>query len=168
MHDQPKFIPFRSSSFFSDQLSARPLVAGTVARDHLDADELLVTGKIDGTDAAVFPFQIDDARMARGQERYNIYCSPCHGRTGAGDGIVVRRGYRQPPPYDDERLRAAPVGHFFDVITNGLGAMPDYAAQIVPEDRWMIAAYVRALQLSAGAPLANAPADARAILEASK
>ena len=130
MHDQPKYIPLRQATFFSDSRSARPLVAGTVARGQLREDALLYTGKMNGADATVFPFPIDDAVMARGEERFNIYCSPCHGRTGLGDGMVVRRGYRRPPSYHDDRLRNAPIGHFFDVITNGFGAMPDYASQI--------------------------------------
>jgi mono/diheme cytochrome c family protein len=164
MHDQPKYIPLRQSTFFADQRSARPLVAGTVARGHLREDALLYTGKIDGQDADVFPFAIDDRVMARGQERFNIYCSPCHGRTGQGDGMVVRRGYRRPPSYHIDRLRAAPVGHFFDVMTNGFGAMPDYAAQVAPEDRWAIAAYIRALQLSEHAALADVPEGDRSKL----
>ena len=165
MHDQPKYIPLRQSTFFADGLSARPVVPGTVARDQLNDDALLYTGKERGADAAVFPFAVDRNVMARGQERFDIYCSPCHGRTGDGDGMVVRRGYRRPPPYDDARLRAAPVGHFFDVITNGFGAMPDYAAQITASDRWAIIAYVRALQLSAHATLADVPAAERGRLE---
>src|SRR5438132_9550115 len=130
MHDQPKYIPLRESTFFTDQRSARPLVAGTVPRGWLREDALLYTGKVNGADATVFPFLIDDAAMARGRERFDIFCSPCHGRTGEGDGMVVRRGYRRPPTYHQDRLRDAPVGHFFDVMTNGFGAMPDYAAQI--------------------------------------
>src|SRR5207253_2502607 len=157
MHDQPKYIPFRQSSFFPDQRSARPIVAGTVPRGQLRDDPLLYTGKIDGADATVFPFPIDDTVMARGHERFDIFCSPCHGRTGQGDGMVVRRGYRHPPTYHQDRLRDAPVGHFFDVITNGFGAMPDYAAQIRPDDRWAIIAYVRALQLSEHATINDAP-----------
>jgi mono/diheme cytochrome c family protein len=161
MHDQPKYIPLRQSTFFADQRSARPLVAGTVARGQLREDPLLFTGKIDGADATVFPFPIDEKRMARGRERFNIYCSPCHGRTGQGDGMVVRRGYRRPPTYHQDRLRDAPVGHFFDVMTNGFGAMPDYAAQIAPADRWAIAAYIRALQLSEHATVQDVPAGER-------
>jgi mono/diheme cytochrome c family protein len=164
MHDQPKYIPLRQSTFFADQRSARPLVAGTVARGHLREDMLLYTGKINGQDADVFPFPIDDRTMARGQERFNIYCSPCHGRTGQGDGMVVRRGYRRPPSYHIDRLRTAPVGHFFDVMTNGFGAMPDYAAQVSAEDRWAIAAYIRALQLSEHATVADVPAADRSKL----
>jgi mono/diheme cytochrome c family protein len=165
MHDQPKYIPLRQSDFFNDQRSERPLVEGTVARGHLDADPLLYTGKVNGSDAEEFPFAVTPAVMARGQERFNIYCSPCHGRTGLGDGMVVRRGYRRPPAYTDDRLMKAPVGHFFDVITNGFGAMPDYAAQIRPEDRWAIIAYIRALQLSEHGALTDVPAAQRGTLD---
>jgi mono/diheme cytochrome c family protein len=161
MHDQPKYIPLRESTFFGDSRSARPIVEGTVARGQLREDALLYTGKVNGADAAVFPFAVDERVMARGQERFNIYCSPCHGRTGQGDGMVVRRGYRRPPSLHIDRLRDAAPGHFFDVMTNGFGAMPDYAAQVAVEDRWAIAAYVRALQLSAHATLADVPADRR-------
>jgi mono/diheme cytochrome c family protein len=161
MHDQPKYIPLRESTFFGDARSARALVAGTVARGQLHEDALLYTGKVNGADTTLFPFRIDDRVMSRGRERFDIYCSPCHGRTGSGDGMVVRRGYRRPPSLHDDRLRSTPVGHFFDVITNGFGAMPDYAAQINVEDRWAIVAYVRALQLSEHATLADVPADQR-------
>jgi mono/diheme cytochrome c family protein len=162
MHDQPKYIPLRESSFFSDARSARPFVAGTVARGQLNDDVLLYTGKDDaGADATMFPMTIDAKVLERGQERFNIYCSPCHGRTGFGDGMVARRGYRAPPSYHQDRLRQAPVGHFFDVITNGFGAMPDYAAQVRPEDRWAIIAYIRALQLSENATISDVPADAQ-------
>jgi mono/diheme cytochrome c family protein len=165
MHNQPKYRPLRESVFFGDQQSSRPFVPDTVARGHLRDDQLLYTGKIDGNDALMFPFQIDESVMARGQERFNIYCSPCHGRTGLGDGMVVRRGYRRPPSFADDRLRQAPVGHFFDVITNGFGAMPDYAAQVRPADRWAIAAYVRALQTAAHATIDEVPAQQRTQLE---
>ncbi len=165
MHDQPKYIPLRESTFFGDERSARPIVAGTVARGQLHDDTLLYTGKVGDKDADQFPFPIDATTMARGQERFNIYCSPCHGRTGQGDGMVVRRGYRRPPTFHQDRLRNAPVGHFFDVITNGFGAMPDYAAQVKVEDRWAIVAYVRALQASEHAAAADVPADHRADLE---
>jgi mono/diheme cytochrome c family protein len=161
MHDQPKYIPLRESTFFSDSRSARPLVPGTVARGHLHEDSLLYSGKADGADATVFPFPVDAKVMARGQERFDIHCSPCHGRTGLGDGMIVRRGYRRPPTFHQDRLRDAPVGHFYDVITNGFGAMPDYAAQIKVEDRWAIVAYLRALQLSEHATLEQVPAAER-------
>jgi mono/diheme cytochrome c family protein len=165
MHDQPKFIPLRESTFFTDQRSARPVVAGTVARGQLHDDPLLFTGKMNGADTEIFPFAIDERVLRRGRERFDIYCSPCHARTGEGDGMIVRRGYRRPPSLHDERLRTVAVGHFFDVITNGFGAMPDYSAQVTPADRWAIAAYVRALQLSAHATLADVPPADRAKLD---
>jgi mono/diheme cytochrome c family protein len=161
MHDQPKYVPLRESTFFTDARSARPLLPGTVARGHLHDDELLYDGKVNGKDATMFPFPVDAAVMQRGRERFDIYCSPCHGRTGQGDGMVVRRGYRRPPSLHDDRLRDAAVGHFFDVMTNGFGAMPDYAAQIKAEDRWAIVAYVRALQLSGHARVADVPVSER-------
>jgi mono/diheme cytochrome c family protein len=165
MHDQPKYIPLRESAFFADGRSARPPVPGTVARDQLHEDTLLYTGQDNGADATAFPFPVDDKVMVRGRDRYDIYCSPCHGRTGAGDGMVVRRGYRPPPSLHVDRLRLAPAGHFFDVITNGFGAMPDYAAQIRAEDRWAIVAYIRALQLSEHAAAADVPSDQRGALQ---
>jgi mono/diheme cytochrome c family protein len=165
MHDQPKYVPLRESAFFDDARSARPVIEGTVARGQLRDDPLVATGKVNGADATVFPAPVDAKTMLRGQERFNIYCSPCHGRTGAGNGMIVQRGYRRPPSLHDERLRAAPVGHFFDVITNGFGAMPDYAMQIRPEDRWAIIAYIRALQLSGHATLADVPAADRGALD---
>jgi hypothetical protein len=161
MHDQPKYIPLRQSAFFNDARSARPVIEGTVARGQLRDDDLLYEGKLNGADSTMFPFRVDAPVMVRGQERFNIYCSPCHGRTGQGDGMVVLRGYRRPPSFHQDRLRDAPVGHFFDVITNGFGAMPDYAAQIRPEDRWAIVAYVRALQLSGHATIADVPSSER-------
>jgi mono/diheme cytochrome c family protein len=165
MHDQPKYIPLRQSAFFNDARSARPVVEGTVARGQLHEDELLYTGKVKGEDATMFPMRVDAAVMARGQQRFNIYCAPCHGRTGQGDGMVVRRGYRRPPSMHQDRLRSAPAGHFFDVMTNGFGAMPDYAAQIKAEDRWAIVAYIRALQLSEHAALTDVPAADRSRIQ---
>jgi len=165
MHDQPKYRGLRGSEFFADGQSARPLVANTIARGQLKEDTLLHTGKDGANDTEVFPFPITEQVMARGQERFNIYCSPCHGRTGTGDGMVVRRGYRRPPAFGDERVRTAAVGHFFDVMTNGFGAMPDYATEIPVDDRWAIAAYVKALQLSAYAPLEDVPAADRGKLD---
>lgn len=167
MHDQPKFKPYAKSDFYADQRSARPLVDGTVARGQLRDDTLLYTGKVDGKPAATFPFEVTKAVMDRGHERFDIYCSPCHSRTGAGDGMIVRRGYRRPPTFHQDRLRQVPAGYLFDVITNGFGAMPDYAAQIPVNDRWAIVAYVRALQRSQMATLADVPAADRVRLEAS-
>ena len=166
MQDQPKFVPLRPSSFFADGRSERPLVEGTVARGHLDADTAFYTGKVDGKLVDTFPFPITRAVLDRGQERYNIYCSPCHDLLGTGKGMIYRRGLSHPPPqsYHIDRLRKAPAGHFFDVITNGLGAMPDYAAQIEPRDRWAIVAYVRVLQLSQNATLDDVPPAERSDL----
>jgi mono/diheme cytochrome c family protein len=164
MHDQPKYTPLRSTPFFGDVRSARPLVAGTVARGQLHEDPFLETGKIGNADATVFPFPVDEAVMARGRERFEIFCTPCHGRIGTGDGMIVRRGYRRPPTYHDDRLRNAPIGHFVDVMANGFGAMPDYSDQIGARDRWAIAAYIRALQLSQHARLADVPERERGAL----
>lgn len=165
MQDQPKYIPLRPSDFFSDGRSERPLVEGTVARGHLEDDTLLYTGKgPDGKFSNDFPFSVTKAVLERGQQRFDIYCSPCHDRLGDGDGRIVRRGFRHPPSYHIDRLREAPNGYVFDVITNGFGAMPDYAAQIQPNDRWAIVAYIRALQLSQNASINDVPADARAQL----
>jgi mono/diheme cytochrome c family protein len=157
MHDAPRYDPLEASTVFADGASARPIVEGTVARGHLDEDPLLYTGKVNGQIADLFPFPITRADLDRGQERFNIYCSPCHGRTGEGNGMVVQRGFRQPPSYHIDRLRQAPAGHFFDVITNGFGVMPDYRAQVAVEDRWRIAAYVRALQLTEEGTTADVP-----------
>jgi mono/diheme cytochrome c family protein len=148
MHNQPKYRPLRPSPLFADQSSSRPLVEGTVARGTLNDDEALFTGKVAGTPVAEMPFQITEADLNRGQERFNIYCSPCHDQTGNGRGMVVQRGYRQPPSFHVERLKQAPNGYFFDVMTNGFGAMPDYKAQVAPRDRWRIVAYIRALQMT--------------------
>ena len=165
MHDQPKYVPLRESAFFSDARSARPVVAGTIARGQLREDALLYTGKDGSADATVFPFSVDAQVMTRGRERFDIYCSPCHGRSGLGDGMVVRRGYRRPPSLQDERLRNAAPGHFFDVMTNGFGAMPDYAAQINARDRWAIVAYIRALQLAGHATIDDVPTAERGRLQ---
>ena len=164
MHDQPKYTPLRSTPFFGDVRSARPLIAGTVAQGQLHEDPFLETGKIGNADATVFPFPVDAAVMARGRERFEIFCTPCHGRTGTGDGMIVQRGYRRPPTYHDDRLRNAPIGHFVDVMANGFGAMPDYSDQIGARDRWAIAAYIRALQLSQHARLADVPERERGAL----
>jgi mono/diheme cytochrome c family protein len=165
MQDQPKYIPLRPSEFFADGRSERPLIPGTVARGHLDDDAAYYTGKgADGKFLDAFPFAVDKTVIERGQNRYNIYCTPCHDRLGNGDGMIVRRGYRHPPSYHIDRLRQAPNGYIFDVITNGFGAMPDYAAQIPVRDRWAIVAYVRALQLSENASVNDVPADGRAQL----
>ena len=157
MHNQPKYRGLRPSAFFADGSSARPLVDGTVARGTLKEDEAFFTGRVDKVDVKELPFPVDGKVLDRGQERFNIYCSPCHDATGSGDGMVVRRGYRRPPSFHIDRLRQADPGHFFDVMTNGFGAMPDYKVQIAPRDRWAIVAYIRALQLSQHAPASDIP-----------
>ncbi|HTX33902.1 MAG TPA: cytochrome c [Bryobacteraceae bacterium] len=165
MQDQPKYIPLRPTDFFGDGRSERPLVEGTVARGHLDDDTAYFTGKgPDGKPLDTFPFAVTKDVILRGQDRFNVYCSPCHDRLGNGDGMVVRRGYRKPPSYHIDRLRQVPNGYIFDVITNGFGAMPDYSAQIPPADRWAIVAYVRALQLSQNASINDIPAADRSQL----
>ena len=162
MHDQPKYIPLRPSDFFSDGRSERPFIEGTVARGHLNDDSVYFEGKgPDGKAVEQFPFPVTKDVLLRGQSRFNIYCTPCHDRLGEGNGMVVRRGYRHPPSYHIDRLRQASDGYIFDVITNGFGAMPDYAAQIPVRDRWTIVAYVRALQLSHNATINDVPADVR-------
>jgi hypothetical protein len=167
MQDQPKFKPYAKSDFYADQRSARPLVDGTIARGHLNEDVFLVTGKIGGKPVDAFPFEVTRAVMDRGRERYDVFCAPCHSRTGMGDGMIVRRGYRKPPTFHQDRLRQAAPGYVFDVITNGFGAMPDYAAQIPVNDRWAIVAYLRALQRSQQSPVTGVPAAERARLDAS-
>lgn len=161
MADQPRYEPLQKSDFFGDGRSARPAVEGAVARGRLQADEHLHTGRVGGNPAEEFPFPLTREILARGRERFDIFCSPCHDRTGYGRGMIVRRGYRAPPSYHIDRLRQAPAGHFFIVMTYGFGAMPDYARQVAPEDRWAIAAYIRALQLSQHAPIAQLPPEER-------
>ena len=166
MHDQPKYKPLAASKFFKDGLSARPIVEGTVARGHLDDDVEMFTGKTAaGKLVDQVPVPMTTALVARGRERFDIYCSPCHDKTGSGNGMVVRRGFKQPPSYHIDRLRQAPAGHFYDVMTNGFGAMPDYRAQIESADRWAIVAYIRALQRSQHATIADVPPDEAAKLK---
>jgi mono/diheme cytochrome c family protein len=183
MQDQPKSIAYRESKFFKDGSASRPLVAGTVARGYLRSDREYYFGKKAGAgtgtptatstttnpanpaamfpdDVETFPIAIDSEGLERGQERYQIFCSSCHGLTGYGDGMVARRGFNKPAPasFHQEKMRQAPVGHFFDVITNGWGAMPSHASQVPVEDRWKIIAYIRALQLSQMPPESKPPA----------
>ena len=166
MHDAPRYEPLEASGFFTDASSARTPVTNTVSRNPLaDSDELLYTGKVNGVLANEFPMPITAAVLARGQERFNIFCAPCHGRTGQGDGMVVQRGMRKPPSFMEDRLRNAAAGYFFDVMTHGFGAMQDYAAQIPVEDRWAIVAYERALQFSQHATVDDVPDDKRGDLD---
>ncbi len=161
MHIQPKYLPYDPTTFFDDGRSERQPVPGTVARGHLRLDELLYTGKENGAESNRFPFPITHEDLERGRQRYNIYCTPCHDYTGSGRGVIVLRGFPPPPSYHIDRLREAPVGHFFDVMTNGFGSMYSYASRIDPEDRWRIAAYIRVLQLSQHATLQDVPVDER-------
>jgi len=164
MADQPRYEPLQKSDLFDDQRASRPLVEGTVPREQLNADDEFYTGKVNNEPAKTFPFTVDRELLLRGQERFTIFCSPCHSRLGDGQGMIVRRGFRPPPSFHIERLREAPPGHFFDVISHGFGAMPDYAEQIPPRDRWAIVAYIRALQLSQNAALTDVPESERAAL----
>ena len=148
MQNQPYYRPLRENDFYADKRSARPIITGTVARGQLESDTYFYTGKIGSNDGDYMPFPVTAEVMARGQQRFNIYCSPCHSELGDGNGMIVQRGFKHPPSYNNERLRRAPIGYFFDVMTNGFGAMSDYAEQVPPKDRWAIAAYIRALQLS--------------------
>ncbi len=157
MHDQPRAEPFEESDFFGDRRSVRPAVEGTIARGHLRLDEHFYTGKIDGALATTFPTAVTIEMLKRGQERYDIYCAPCHSKTGDGLGMIVQRGMKQPESFHSQRLLDVEVGHYFDVVTNGFGNMYSYEERIDPADRWAIAAYVRALQMSQGANLAELP-----------
>jgi len=166
---QPSEKPLEHSDFFRDnEMASRALPAHTVARGQLDEDEAFYTGKIGTNLITQFPTSITREVLLRGQERFNIYCAPCHGRTGEGNGMIPQRGYPAPPSYHIERLRTAPIGHFFDVITRGYGVMYSYANRVEPEDRWAITAYIRALQLSHNAKPYDVPAQDRAQLEAAK
>lgn len=165
MHDAPRYEAFEASSSFPDGRASRNLPAGTVARGWLREDDALYTGKVSGVFVSEFPFPIGAPELARGQARFNIYCTPCHGKLGDGQGMVVQRGLRQAASYHSDRLRAEKPGYFFDVVTNGFGAMQGYAEQIPVRDRWLIIAYVRALQLSQHASVDDVPADRRAGLD---
>jgi Cytochrome C oxidase, cbb3-type, subunit III len=161
MHDQPKYTPLRQSDFFADGRASRPVPGGTVARGQLRDQEELYSGKLGGKAIDRIPFPVTRQVLLRGQERFNIFCAPCHDRLGNGLGMAVRRGFRRPPSYHTDRVRQLPVGEIFDVITNGFGAMPDYSAQVPPEDRWAIVAYIRVLQYSQNANIADVPPEAR-------
>jgi cytochrome c553 len=161
MHVQPKYLPYEPTDFFGDGRSERQPVPGTVARGQLRLDELMFTGRENGVVVDKFPFPITKADLDRGRERYNVYCTPCHDYSGTGRGMIVQRGFPQPPSYHIQRLRDAPAGHFYEVITNGFGAMYSYAARVEPADRWRIAAYIRVLQLSRNATIQDVPESAR-------
>jgi mono/diheme cytochrome c family protein len=166
MYNQPRYKTYAEDSFFRDGASARPLPLHTVARGHADLDTEYFAGKTDaGKLVETFPQPVTRALLNRGRERYDIYCAVCHGRTGDGRGMIVQRGFPAPPSYHTERLRTAPVGHFYDVMTNGYGVMYSYAARVDPPDRWAIAAYIRTLQLANNATLNDVPEAERANLE---
>jgi cytochrome c553 len=164
MHIQPKYLPYEPTDFFADGRSERQPVPGTVARGQLRLDELMFTGRENGVVVDKFPFPITKADLDRGRERYNVYCTPCHDYSGTGRGMIVQRGFPQPPSYHIQRLRDAPAGHFYEVMTNGFGAMYSYAARVEPADRWRIAAYIRVLQLARNAKIDDVPEADRARL----
>ena len=166
MHDQPRFEPLEATPFFADGRSSRPRVPGTIARGEREYDAHFLEGRVNGELATQFPAPVTSAMLARGRERYDAFCAACHDRAGTGRGMVVERGLKQPPSFHVERLRQASPGYFFDVITRGFGAMYDLADRIPPGDRWAIVAYVRALQRSQNATLADVPEAARARLQA--
>jgi mono/diheme cytochrome c family protein len=167
MHDAPRYEALEASDFFADGRAMRPIPEGTVARGNLRADDVFYTGKANCEFVHELPGQVkvDKALLDRGQERFNIYCAPCHSPIGDGNGTVVQRGFKRPASYHDARLRNMGSGYFYDVISNGFGQMPDYSAQVAPQDRWAIAAYIRALQLSQGATIEDVPADQRGVLD---
>ena len=165
MARQPRYGPLAASDFFPDGRSARPLVEGTVARGLLRTDTPFFTGRSGKTLVAEIPVPVDRKLLERGQNRYNIYCVPCHDPTGSGNGMIPQRGLRHPPSYHIDRLRNAPAGHFFDVITRGLGLMPDYADRLTPQDRWAVVAYVRVLQMSQNAKIEDVPPAERSKLD---
>ena len=166
MFNQPKVKPLARSDFFDDGMAARPPVDGTVARGELRADRIFHTGiGPDGKFVAALPVPLTRALLVRGRERFDIFCSPCHGRVGDGRGMIVERGFKEPASFHIDRLRAQPIGYLFDVMTSGFGQMSSYAAQVTPADRWAIAAYIRALQMSQHAPLQEMPARDREAIE---
>lgn len=156
MHDQPRYKPLRQGPYFNDLRWPRHLVEGTVP---YSAEP--ISAVTDLSKATTLPFPLTQQVLDHGQERFNIYCTPCHGLAGTGNGMVAQRGFRAPPSYHIDRLREAPIGHFYDVMTNGFGAMPSYADKVSPPDRWAVAAYIRALQLSQHATVAEVPAEDR-------
>jgi mono/diheme cytochrome c family protein len=161
MHDQPKLEAYEASAFFADGRAMRPRVPGTVARGEREHDAHFLEGRTGGELAATFPLEVTRATLLRGRERYDVYCAPCHDRAGTGEGIVVKRGLKRPPSLHIERLRSAPPGYVFDVISRGFGSMSDLAERVPPADRWAITAYVRALQRSRNATLDDLTATER-------
>jgi len=161
MHDQPRFEAYEKSTFFADQRAVRAQIPGTVAQGSVGGDPVFLTGKVGAEFVETLPIEVTRERLVRGRERFEIFCAPCHDRLGYGDGMIVKRGFPRPNSYHIERLRTAPAGHFFDVITNGIGPMGDYADRISPEDRWNIVAYIRVLQISQQSRLSDLPSGVR-------
>jgi hypothetical protein len=168
MYDQPKFKPLSVNPLFADSMASRPLVDGTVARGDAERDELLYTGKIRGKLVDLFPFPVTREVVMRGQDRFNVFCSPCHSRLGDGRGMIVQRGFPPPVPYDADSILTKPAGFFFDVISNGRGKMYDYSASVPVKDRWAIAAYIRVLQKSRRVRISELPPQERRKLESSR
>lgn len=165
MHDAAKYEPLEKSAFFKDHRASRPLLEGTIARGKLKEDTLLFTGRDASGLSETFPFPVTEGVLARGQERFNIYCSPCHSKVGDGNGMIAQRGFKRPPTFHDDRVRSMAAGYFVNVMTNGFATMPSYALQVAPEDRWAIAAYIKALQLSQHVAAAELSAEDRVKVE---
>jgi cytochrome c5 len=168
MHDQDKYEAYERNEFYDDRRASRPPLPGTIARGHLEDDDALHRGEADGKLVAVNPLPVNRALLDRGRERYDIFCSPCHDRIGSGQGMIVQRGFKAPRSFHDERMHQVGDGYIFQAITNGFGVMPNYAAQIPAHDRWAIVGYIRALQLSQAASVADLTALDREGLRASE
>lgn len=164
MAEQPRYDTFEPSDFFADGMSERPAISGTIAYGEAMTDTLLYRGLLNGAPATTYPFPVTREVMVRGQEQFNVFCSPCHGVLGDGNGLVAQRGFCCPANFHTDRLRSAPEGHFFEVITEGMGRMPNYAYQVAPRDRWAIIAYIRVLQRSQNATINDVPPDRRNLL----
>jgi hypothetical protein len=165
MRNQARYELYKESSLFSDGMASRPRIPGTLARGEYHPDSHFYEGKVHGQLATTLPLPLTRELLLRGRQRFNISCAACHGATGEGQGIIVQRGFPAPPSLHEQRLREAPIGHFFDVITHGFGRMPRYGPQIRTEDRWAIAAYLRALQLSQSARPTDLPPRVRELLQ---
>ena len=169
MHDQAKYEPLEESSFFDNGMSSRPLVEGTIAREMPTQKTAFHTGRTPNDEFVTeLPMELERALLDRGRSRFDAFCSPCHGQTGDGLGMIVRRGFKQPTSFHDQRLRESPVGYYFDVMSNGFGQMSSYASQIPAQDRWAIAAYISALQLSQNIPVDSLSAEEQQQLDDSR
>lgn len=166
MWDQPKYEPLEKSTLFSDNRASRDLIDGTVSQGNLKLDSHLHEGRLNDAEATTFPFPITEEILERGHERYDIYCSVCHGKSGYANGMVVQRGYKKPPSFHEQRLREARPGYLYGVIKNGYGVMSDYSDQIKVEDRWAIVAYLQTLQYSQQVPESNLSQQAKDKLQA--